>query len=472
MLEDVWAALTIGVYALGVVCALRAAATAHTAQGAVAWAMSLVAVPWAALPLYALFGPPRLDRRDRERREARDHALALARAPALPIARPPDGDSMRRWSALERLGPTRVLDGAEAQLLIDGRETFDAVFEALDAARGHASVQFFIIRDDGLGHALKDKLIERARDGVAVRLLYDNVGSRALPRDWFRELAEAGVETRAFKLGRRLPRLLQLNYRNHRKVVAVDGRVGILGGPNVGDEYLGLDPDFGPWRDTAIRLTGAAAAAVSVSFLEDWIWAGGAPFEIAPEQDQKAGCGCPTLILPTGPADRLPACTLTFCHLIGEARRRIWIASPYFVPDLDVFTALKLAALRGVDVRVLIPDRPDHYVVWLAAFAYADEARRAGIAMWRYRPGFMHQKVLLVDDWVAGVGTANLDNRSLRLNFEITALVFERSFAAEIEAMLEQDFARAFLFDRDAEASLGLTVRLLSPAARLAGPLL
>ena len=137
-----------------------------------------------------------------------------------------------------------------------------------------------------------------------------------------------------------------------------------------------------------------------------------------------------------------------------------------------MFTALKLAALRGVDVRVLIPDRPDHWVVWLAGFAYAEEARRAGIAMWRYRPGFMHQKVMLIDDWAAGVGTANLDNRSLRLNFEITALVFDRGFAGEIEAMLEDDFDRAFLFDREAEASLGPVVRLLSPAARLLGPLL
>lgn len=472
MLEDFWSNLLIGAHVLGAALALRAAATAHTAQGAVAWAMSLVAAPYLALPLYALFGPPRLDRRNRERREAREQALALARACGLPVAEPPDARARRRWTPLERLAPTRVLDGAEAQLLIDGRETFDAMFDALDAARNHASVQFFIIRDDGLGQALKDKLVERARAGVAVRLLYDNVGSRALPRAWFRELAEAGVETRAFKLGRRLPRLTQLNYRNHRKVVAADGRVAIIGGPNVGDEYLGLDTALGPWRDTAIRLTGAAASAVSISFLEDWIWAGGDAFAIAPEAGAEVGCGCPTLILPTGPADRHPSCTLTFCHLIAEARRRLWIATPYFVPDLDVFTALKLAALRGVDVRVLIPDRPDHWVVWLAGFAYAEEARRAGIAMWRYRPGFMHQKVMLIDDWAAGVGTANLDNRSLRLNFEITALVFDRGFAGEIEAMLEDDFDRAFLFDREAEASLGPVVRLLSPAARLLGPLL
>lgn len=458
----------------GLVMAWSAGRRAATAQGAVAWAIALVLVPVAALPAYAVFGPARRERIARGRDAARAAALAFA-GTARPAARDPTGTADPR-AALERLAPLPAAPAPPPDLLVDGAATFDAVFAAIDAARDRLFLQFYIVRDDGLGRRLKERLCARARAGVSVFFLYDRLGSRRLPRRYARELAAAGVDVRPFGTPGPLGRLLRLNHRNHRKVVVADGRVAILGGPNVGDEYLGRDPRYGDWRDTAVSLSGPAARAVEAAFLEDWVWSGGPlPARPAPEPPASAGSAvgrlAPTLVLPTGPADETPACTLAMCHLIGLARERLWIASPYFVPDLDVQTALKLAALRGVDVRILVPDRPDHTIVWLAGFVYAEDASRAGIAIHRFRAGFMHQKVLLVDEAIAAIGTVNLDARSLRQNFELTAVTFDRDFAAEVAAMLERDFAAAPRDDRPLSARPP-GVRLLAPVARLAAPLL
>ena len=358
--------------------------------------------------------------------------------------------------------------------ILEDAAAFDAMFAAIDAAECSILLQFYIVRDDRIGRALAGKLEARAREGLSVKFLYDEVGARNAPRRYWSALEAAGVEVRAFAVRRRWPKVTRVNFRNHRKALVADGRVAIIGGPNIGDEYLGRDPAFGPWRDTSIRLTGAAAAAVAASVVEDWLWAGGAvpPDPPAHDPEDAPGRRAATLILPTGPADPDSACTLAIVHLIASARRRLWIASPYFAPDLDVMTALKLAALRGVDVRVLIPHRPDHTVVWLAAFAYAGEARRAGVRLLRYEAGFMHQKALVVDDRAAAIGTVNLDSRSLRLNFEITAITFDRDYAQAVAAMLERDFARSLPHDEATRDARRRRVRLLAPAARLLGPLL
>jgi cardiolipin synthase len=465
--------LPIAVQAAGVLAALHAARRTHTAQGAVAWAIVLVAFPWAALPLYALFGPPDVTAIGAGRAEAR--AAAMSRRPDLAARRAPapDARAARRRDALERLAPTPVLATPAPCLLMDGAETFDAILAAIDAAERTIFAQFYIVRDDRIGRTVRDRLIAKARAGVQVLFLYDAVGARNAPQSYWRPLIEAGADVRGFSLTHRRPKALRLNFRNHRKIVAVDGRGAILGGPNVGDEYLGRDPAFGPWRDTAIRLEGPAAAAVEAVFVEDWLWNGGpTPAPSAAPAVDAPGPRVPALILPTGPADSRPACALAFLHLIASARERFWIASPYFTPDLDVMNALKLAALRGVDVRVLIPARPDHRLVWAASFAYAAEALEAGVSVWRYAEGFMHQNVLLVDDWAAAVGTANLDTRSLRLNFEITTVVFDESFAARIAAMLEADFARSRREPPDAMRRYGVMMRLFAPGARLFAPLL
>jgi cardiolipin synthase A/B len=216
--------------------------------------------------------------------------------------------------------------------------------------------------------------------------------------------------------------------------------VAYVGGLNVGDEYLGRDPHFGPWRDTHVEVRGPVVEAVQFAFLEDWYWAtGGVPVldwtpHPAPLENETALC------LASDPSDTIETCGLFFLHAINSAQQRIWIATPYFVPDEALMSALQLAAIRGVDVRIMLPAKADHILVYLAAFSYIEETEPSGVKFYRYQPGFMHHKVILVDDDLAAVGTANFDNRSIRLNFEITLVFADRSFAAEVARMLEHDF--------------------------------
>jgi cardiolipin synthase len=240
----------------------------------------------------------------------------------------------------------------------------------------------------------------------------------------------------------------QLNFRNHRKIVVVDGREAWIGGHNVGDEYLGKDPKFGRWRDTHVRIEGPAALAAQLSFVEDWNWATDEVPDLSWTPRPSADADIPVLILPTGPADELETANLMFVQAIEAAQERIWIASPYFVPDRPIVTALQLAGLRGVDVRILIPDMPDHLLVYLAAFSYFEPAGATGVRFFRYTDGFLHEKAVLLDDRAGAVGTANFDNRSFRLNFEVTAVIQDSAFARDMEAMFEADFANAREVDR------------------------
>lgn len=199
----------------------------------------------------------------------------------------------------------------------------------------------------------------------------------------------------------------------------------------------------GRWRDTHVRIEGPAALAAQLSFMEDWHWATGGLLEVNWVAQAAVEADIPVLIVPSGPADELETASLMFVHAINSAKERIWIASPYFVPDEAVMSALQLAGLRGVDVRILAPDEPDHLLVYLAAFSYFEEAKKTGVKIYRYTDGFLHQKTMLIDDVAAAIGTANFDNRSFRLNFEITAAMMDAGFAAEVERMFEKDFANS-----------------------------
>jgi cardiolipin synthase len=286
-----------------------------------------------------------------------------------------------------------------------------------------------------------------------------------------RELAEGGVDARPFDTTQGSRNRFQINFRNHRKIVVVDGREAWVGGHNVGDEYLGRDPGFGPWRDTHVRIEGPAALEVQAAFAEDWHWAAGKIPRLSWKPAASSRADQHVIIVPSSPADGRETATLAFLQAITGARERLWIASPYFVPDRDLLSALELADLRGVDVRILIPDNPDHLLVYLSAFTFVDDLRGTGIRVHRYREGFLHQKVVLVDDRVAVVGTANFDNRSMRLNFEISAVVADAGFAGQVEAMFERDFARSRAMDAGEYRARPFWFRLAARIARLMAPI-
>ena len=260
-----------------------------------------------------------------------------------------------------------------------------------------------------------------------------------------------------------------IKIRNHRKIVVADGREAFIGGLNVGDEYLGRDIRFGAWRDTHLRLRGPAVQAIQLAYLEDWNWAADGFLDL--HWDGHAETADQTMaILPTGPADLADSWQLVVAEAANTSTKRLWIASPYFVPDEGVLTALQTAALRGVDVRILIPEKADHILVWLSAFSFFEETIPYGIKLMRYQRGFLHQKVMLVDDRYAFVGTANLDNRSFRLNFEITALSTDAAFIDEITHMLEIDFSHSREVAITDITERPFWFRLATRAARLMAP--
>ncbi len=457
-------------YAVSVLFAFRAAATARTAQGAVGWVVFLLALPFAAVPAYLVLGHHRMRGYLISRRESRQVVEAVRRSAALNA---PDPEQTQiNLAPFEYCANLPALRGNGAELLIDGKAAFDAMFAAIDAAQSYVLVQFYIIRNDALGRALQDRLIAAAARGVRVRVMTDAVGSFGLPSRYFTRLRGAGIEV-ARRQRSRAPRFrFQINFRNHRKSLIVDGETGFTGGFNVGQEYLGQSRALGPWRDTHVRLRGPMVSQLQLIFLEDWHWiTGAAPFPDLSWDSPQAPQDATGLIVATGPGDETEAGGLMFFSAIAAAKHRIWIASPYFVPDTDIVTALRYAALRGVDVRLLVPDRADHWMPWLAAWAYFDAITESGVRVFRYTEGFMHQKVFVVDDGLAAVGTTNLDNRSFRLNFEAMALFFDTDFAAQVDAMLRRDFKNSYeLKERITQQSV--LIRYGAPVARLLSPLL
>jgi len=314
-------------------------------------------------------------------------------------------------------------------------------------------------------------LIKQANAGVRIYFVYDEVGSHQLSKSYIRTLQAAGVEFHPFTTTKGWRNRLQLNFRNHRKIVVVDGKVAFVGGLNIGDEYMGRDPHFGDWRDTHVKIVGPAVQCVQLAFLEDWFWS----TETLPELNWSMKFSnqgqIDTLILPTGPADIRETCGLFFVQAIHSARNRIWICSPYFVPDSQVITALHLAVLRGVDVRIILPDKADHLLVYLCSFVALEQLHPSAIKVYRYQDGFMHQKVMLIDNELSAVGTANLDNRSIRLNFEITAIFADVEFAMKMEEMLLKDFDRCVRVETDELNERPFWFRLGVRLAQLTAPI-
>ncbi|WP_248799054.1 cardiolipin synthase [Pseudomonas sp. MWU13-2105] len=464
------------IHSLGLIAAIHAVLTVRTAQGAIAWALSLMFIPYLTLIPYLVFGRSTFDAYIKARRQAN---VEMRKAIADLNWRPWVEEALAARSsqayaslrAMPKLGRMPCLANNQVQLLINGEATFEAIFQAIDQAREAVLLQFFIIHDDQLGRRLQEKLLEKAAEGVAVYVLYDRIGSHALPHTYADTLREGGVQIRAFATRSGWLNRFQVNFRNHRKVVVVDGLVGFVGGHNVGDEYLGATPPLSPWRDTHVQVRGPVVACLQESFAEDWFWASRKlPPLILPESYPDDGVLCQ--LLASGPADPVETCSLFFVEAIHAARERVWITSPYFIPDEAVFAALRLAVLRGVDVRLLLPSRPDHRIVYAASSLYAFEAVRAGVRVFRYRPGFLHQKVVLVDNEISAIGSANLDNRSFRLNFEVMLLTVDEAFARKVEQMLEQDFALAREVAKDESRKTHRLQQLGMRVARLISPIL
>jgi cardiolipin synthase len=462
-------------YITGIVFALEAIIKARTSQGAIAWTISLFAVPFIALPCYLVFGRNKFKGYLEQRAEIEEESLSLVQKTSALIAQHiiPTSQDSPLYTSLFNLARMPATAGNKVELLIDGIQTFDSIIAGLESAQKYIMVEFYIFRDDELGRRLARILADKARAGVKVYLLYDEIGSRKFGKTRLCQgLKMAGVNVAAFNTMQGVRNRFQLNFRNHRKIVVVDGKSAWVGGHNVGDEYLGKNKKIGHWRDTHTRVQGPCVLGAEIAFATDWRWAMRKPMDIQWDFVGETKGDSNVLVFPSDPASEYEEAGLMYHQLIVEARTRIWIASPYFVPDRGITAALQLAALRGVDVRVIIPDQPDGPFVAMANWSYTKELLPVGVKIYRYQGGFMHQKVLLMDDYLAGVGTANFDNRSFRLNFEITMLVHDKIFAKEVEAMLEADLDKSRRVISSEMADKPIWFPLAMGVARLFAPVL
>lgn len=317
----------------------------------------------------------------------------------------------------------------------NGKDKFESLVQDIRNAKKFIHLEYYIWRGDRLGTRLVEELTKKAAEGVEVRILYDGIGNARLPKYFFDKFHDAGGYTAAF-----LPRfVVRLNYRNHRKLAIIDGEIGYIGGFNVGDEYLGIVKRYGPWRDTHLRFQGDAIDQMQMRFIKDWnftaknsiIQLSEKYFPKRPQFD-----GVRTQIVSSGPDTQWKNVRNGYFKMINEAESHVYLTTPYFVPDDGIFEALRVAALSGLDVRIIIPGNPDHFFVYWASMSYLGELLEAGVKVYQYEKGFIHAKVLTIDGTVASVGSANMDIRSFDLNFEVNAFMYDEV----ITKVLEEDF--------------------------------
>lgn len=456
-------------------------------SAALAWLLALIFLPLFGLCLYFLLGRAGVRRRRRLRARRSVNPTDVTRG-LLPLETPLEEleQPLRGLVALALNSSAAPLRRAGAvELLADPAQAFAAMEAAIAGAARQIHIAMYIWRDDETGRRWIDLLCERARAGIEVRLLYDEFGCLGTPRELFERVVAAGGQVLTFGAVRLRYRPLMINFRNHRKIVIVDGDLGFTGGLNVGDEYLGRGLGARPWSDLQVRITGDAVVGLQAIFLEDWLAAHSDDHAEDPKFARQLAdllarppghsCGPMLQIVPSGPdLPFIDAIAAQFTAAIASAQERCWIATPYFVPDEPLSLALKTAALRGCDLRLLVPlpRNNDSTLVSLAGASYYDELLAAGCRIYEYLPGMLHAKYLLVDDRVAAIGSANMDVRSFYLNYEVTALFYDRRLTLDLAEVFTKELAQALEVRPEARKQLSLPRRLGEGFARLLSPLL
>jgi cardiolipin synthase len=365
----------------------------------------------------------------------------------------------------------------DVKIFTDGKEKFDELFRCIEDAKESVHVQYYIIKYDDLGKKLLSLLEKKAKEGVEVRLLYDCVGSRRLSNFNVRDLIKAGGKTGRFFRSFFRHINLKINYRNHRKIVVIDGQIGFVGGFNVGNEYLGLKKRFGYWRDTHIKIIGSAVADLQKRFFLDWSNATKEDLNYQPKyfpdmQNYESHGDVALQIVTSGPDQTDEIIKQNYIKLINSAQESILIQTPYFVPDASVMEAIKIAALTGVEVRIMIPNKPDHMFVYWATYYYIGLLLKYGVKVYTYEKGFMHAKTLVIDGCVSTVGTANFDVRSFKLNFEIIAIIFDSQKSMELKKSFEEDTNYSLQMTPELYMQRGIIIRIKESISRLLSPLL
>lgn len=331
----------------------------------------------------------------------------------------------------------------EIDLITDGKEFMHKLLTDIDKAEKYINIEYFIIKHDHVGLDLIRHLTKKAREGVEVRLLVDALGSRFINNMVLRDFLRAGGKVGYFFKPKFKIIGIKFNYRNHRKIVVIDDKIGYTGGYNIAKEYLGEKKKFGYWRDANIRIKGDSVYELNARFTLDWRFTTNEKLEILPETIEKNSDNvCGVQIVSCGPESPAQEVKRAFMRMITFAERKVYIQTPYFVPDPPILESLKMAAQSGLDVRLMIPCKPDHMFVYWATFAYAGELLKNGVRVFIYDGGFLHAKTMVVDGEISTVGSTNFDNRSFKLNFETNAFIFDEDFTKELESSFKNDIPK------------------------------
>lgn len=445
--------------------------TKKGATSPVAWCLVILFLPLVGSLLFWIFGYTYLHRPLRRKRK---HRTKFHAYPSIDTREQVLDSTWRSLGQVAwELDESRLTSGNAVTLYSDTQEAFTAILDAIRAAQHHIHLEFYIIRDDQAGKEFVALLTEKARQGVQVRLQYDSLGAFFFGHRAAKELVDAGGQVVPFLPLNLFRSRLRVNLRNHRKIIVVDGKVAFTGGMNIGDEYLGRNKTFGYWRDQMLRLEGSAVEGIQKVFIEDWDFStkellqGNLYF---PTQNQPGD----TLVqvVASGPDQEVNVIREVFFAAITSAQKNVWIATPYFVPDDGILDALHFARYRGVEVKLLMPQVCDHFTTWYASRYYWNDVLARGVQVYLYTRGMMHSKFMTIDGQIGIVSSANMDQRSLHLNFEAGCVLYDKSLAKTLEVSFEEDMKYAQLIDRETFARRSFGERLAENACRLFSPIL
>ena len=378
-------------------------------------------------------------------------------------------------SLLLNTGKFPFTSNNDVKIFIDGNEKFESLLKDIENAKEHIHLEYFIIKNSDIGIKIKDLLIKKAKSGVKVKILYDDVGCWRFwfHRKFFNDMKKVGIQISAF-LPANFPFIGgKLNYRNHRKIVIIDGHIGYTGGINIGDEYMGKNKKFGYWRDTHIRIEGSSVYMLQMVFLTDWYYTTKkAEFEpkYFPKLEHKGNSMIQ--VVATGPDSDWEAIHYAYFSAICNAKERVYIETPYFIPDEGLLRALKSAALSGVDVRIIFPSIADHKIVHQASYSYFDDILKSGGKVYLYNKGFIHSKLIIIDDKIASTGSANMDLRSFMLNFEINAFIYDKDIINKISDDFFEDLKNSKEVDLEVFQNRPFIKKWAESVARLFSPIL
>lgn len=448
---------------------------------AISWILVLMLLPGLGIIFYVFFGQNLRKQKIIARKGLKNHELLTSIAHSqnhklsegnLIESAEVEG-KLRLVQMLLNNSSSIITVGNRVKVLNNGQETFEAIKKALRSARKFIHLEYYIFDDDEIGNEIIEILKDKAQKGVEIRMIVDDVGSWELKRSFFRRLESYGIEIKSF-LQVRFPYLTsKVNYRNHRKIIVVDGETGFLGGINVADRYLKGDKKYGIWRDMHLQIDGDAVNAIQTVFLTDWYFVSQKDIADPVYFPPKKPIGDKMVqITSSGPDSDYPGIMMGFFQAIASATKYVYIATPYFMPSESVLLALKAAALGGVDVRILIPEKSDAYFTQLCSKSYIREMLEAGVKFFFYQKGFLHSKMLVVDDQVCTIGTTNMDFRSFEQNFEVNAFIFDAQTAIEVRDTYLQDLKESHIVVLEEWKKRPLLQKAKESFARLFSPLL